>query len=144
MIASVVEIKALGRFIAAAGRSGETCLASDHASLDQAKAAADAEARADGHACEAQCGSGIDSQRSRPFLPPSHAMQVLPLDSRTVTWKIAFTCELAAAAAISDLTITARVDHLADPIVPNEGDETLADQADNAQATLKGLQVVNP
>ena len=56
MIANVSETKA-GRFIAAAGRSGETCLASNHASLDQAKAAADAEACADGHGCEAQCGS---------------------------------------------------------------------------------------
>ena len=57
MIGSVWEVKALKHFSACAGRSGETCLASNHASLNQAKAAADAEACADGHGCDAQCGS---------------------------------------------------------------------------------------
>ena len=56
LIAGVVEIEA-DRFIAYAGRSEQTCLASSHASLVRAQAAADSEARLDGHACNAVCGS---------------------------------------------------------------------------------------
>ena len=57
-IAIVVEVKVWGRFTAIATRDEETGLGGNYASLDQAQAAADAEARAaDGHTCETpQCG----------------------------------------------------------------------------------------
>ena len=57
MIACVMEFKAWGRFIAGAARDGETGVASDYASFDQARVEADAEARADSHTCTAECGS---------------------------------------------------------------------------------------
>jgi len=75
-----------------------------------------------------------------PFLPPTALLALLGGQTRTVVWKVDMTGAAGCATGLHTLTITTAVDHL---LVAGDGDETLAQQANNSLSSTKGFQV-NP
>jgi hypothetical protein len=75
-----------------------------------------------------------------PFLPPTSLLALLGGQTRTVVWVVTMTPVAGCATGLHTLTVTTAVDHL---LQAGDGDETLAQQANNSLTTTKGFQV-NP
>ena len=74
-----------------------------------------------------------------PFQPPINSLKLLNLQTRSITWLVEIECT-GVTPAIYSLDITPEV-----TLVPqvNDGVETTAQEANNTETIVKGLQVVN-